>query len=280
MKTIENSYQCQERWNKLIGESNLAVIQASPEKFIVDPNKLSRQRQNLIEAMGDVKGKFILEYGSGRGELSVALAKLGGIVTGIDIGKDLVELAKRIANVNNVQCEFFVSSVDDLNFQDNSFDFVVGNAILHHLPKKAVVDSLNEAYRVLRPGGMALFNETIENSRVFDFLQNLFPVGKPGSLYYRPSILQREQWAEYILQVDDRSLSNRELKNAQGRFYEVEFRYSGLLIRLARLYPNPKLSKFLDNIDKFLTHKYSPVKKLSQVALVVYRKRQTCSQQL
>ncbi|MBN1874738.1 MAG: class I SAM-dependent methyltransferase [Anaerolineae bacterium] len=244
----------------------MAVIQDTPEKFVIDPEKLSIEKLDLIKAMSDIEKKQILEFGSGRGEFSVALAKLGGIVTGIDIGENLIELARRVATTNNVDCEFVVGSIDKLQFEDNLFDFVVGNGILHHLPKKAVLNSLNEAYRVLKPGGMALFTEPIENSRVFDFVQNLFPVGR------RPSILQRAKWIAFLEAADDRALSNAELTDAKGCFREIEFKYYGLLIRLTRLFPGSKFRQLLQTIDLFLTHKYSPIKKLSRVILVTYRK--------
>lgn len=218
MRKVENTFQNQNRWNDSYGRSNSTVIQDTPEAFIIDPTKFSRQKSELIEAMSDIEGKQILEFGSGRGEFSTALAKLGGIVTGIDIGEDLIELAKRIATLNNVKCEYIVGSIDKLHFQDDTFDFVVGTAILHHLPKKAVKDSLNEAYRVLKLGGMALFIEPIENSKFFDFIQNLFPVGKPNTPQYRPSILQRAKWTAYLQEADDRALSNIELTNAKGCF--------------------------------------------------------------
>lgn len=272
MKTVENTYINQSRWNNAYGKLNLAIIQDNPEKFIIDPTNFSRVKLDLIGAMSKIEKKRILDFGSGRGEFSVALAKLGGIVTGIDIGEDLIELAKRVATVNNVKCEFFVSSIDKLQFEDNTFDFVVGNDILHHLPINGVVESLNEAYRVLKPRGMALFTEPIENSKIFNYIQNLFPVGKPNTPQYRPSILQRVRFKAYLEEADDRTLSNIELTDAKGCFREIEFRYYGLLIRLMRLFPNPKLRELLNTIDFFLTHKHSPIKKLSQQVLVIYRK--------
>lgn len=272
MKEVENKCKNQSRWNDAYGMPNLTVIKDNPEKFIIDPTKLPRQKLDLIEAMSNIEKKQILEFGSGRGEFSVVLAKLGGIVTGIDIGGNLIELSKSVAAVNNVKCEFIVGSIDKLQFKNNTFDFVVGNAILHHLPKKGVKNSLNEAYRVLKSGGIALFTESIENSTIFDFIQNLFPVGKPCTPQYRPSILQRIKWKEYLREADDRALSNIELTDAKGCFREIEFSYYGLLIRLSRLFPNSKFRKLLETTDLLLTHKYSPIKKLSQSVLVIYRK--------
>lgn len=272
MKEIENIKKSQSRWNDLQGKSNLAAIQNNPEAFIVDPEKISKQKLDMIEEISDLNNKKILEYGSGRGEFSVVMAKLGGIVTGVDIGNDLVELAKKTASLNNVECHFMVCSIDKLKFEDESFDFVIGSGILHHLPKKGVIKSLSEAYRVLKPGGKALFIEPVENSKTFDFIQNLIPVDKPGSPRYRPSILNRKKWNVFLEEADDRSLSDAELINAKGEFSEVKLKYYGFLIRLGRLYPNKVFKNILKGIDYVLTHDLSPLKKLSQSVIVIYKK--------
>ncbi len=269
---MKNGFRSQGKWTDAYAKSLLAVIQDTPEKFIIDSTEFSRQRLDVIEAMSGIEKKQILEFGSGRGEFSVALAKLGGIVTSIEIVAGLVELAKRTAVVNGVNCEFMVGSIDKLQFENDVFDFVVGNAVLHHLSRKAVIDSLAETYRVLRPGGMALFTEPVENSKIFNFIQNLFPLGKPNMPQYRPSILQRAKWTTHLQKADDRALSNAELINAGSCFEEIEFRHYGLLIRLARLFHNSKYKKLLNFIDLFLAHKYSPIKRLSQSILVIYRK--------
>ncbi len=181
-------------------------------------------------------------------------------------------MAQSVAQVNEVECEFVVGSIDALPFPDESFDVVVGSAILHHLPRQGVVDALGEAYRVLRPGGRALFIEPIENSRLFDLAQNLLPVGKPGTPRYRPSVLQRAQWKAYLEAADDRSLSNAELMAARGRFPGVDFSYYGWLARLERVFHNAEVRKVLARMDVFLTHPNSPVRKLSQTTLVTYWK--------
>jgi hypothetical protein len=113
---------------------------------------------------------------------------------------------------------------------------------------------------------MALFIESIENSKTFDFMQNLVPVGD------RPSILKREKWKKHLKQADDRTLTNKELISSKDRFNEIEFKYYGLLIRLKRLFPNPAFKNVLTTIDTFLTHRYSPFKGLSQKVLVKYKK--------
>ena len=71
---------------------------------------------DLIQAIGNIPGSEVLEFGSGRGEFTVALAKLGASATGIDVGEDLVKLARRVALLNQVQCEYVVGRIEELPF--------------------------------------------------------------------------------------------------------------------------------------------------------------------
>lgn len=96
-------------------------------------------------------------------------------------------------------------------------------------------NAMAEVYRVLKDDCVAVFSEPIENSRVFNFIQNLIPVGERGKEYHRPSILQRRAWARYLETLDDRALTNRELAQAGHQFSSVKFWPYGLLVRLSRL---------------------------------------------
>jgi len=261
----------QERWNRY-GKDVLNVFEKNPENFIIEIQSLSNHRMSIIRAMKNFKGKKILEFGSGRGELSIAVSKLGGKVTGIDIGGDLVELAKKTANLNKAECRFSVGSVVELNFEDESFDFVIGNAILHHLSENELKKAVAESYRVLKRNGVAIFSEPVENSFIFNFIQNLLPVGDPESSQFRPSILQRRKWKNYVEKSDDRSLSVSELKSAKGDFQKVYFEYSGMLVRLGRIIHNQKIIFGLNKVDSILTRNKSPLKNLSQRVLVMFLK--------
>ena len=55
---------------------------------------------------------------------------------------------------NHKSARFTVANATLLPYNNNTFDAVVGNAILHHLP---IDISLQECYRVLRPSGVILF---------------------------------------------------------------------------------------------------------------------------
>ncbi len=276
-KEINHTFKDQKRWNEVYGKNLLDIMGTDPEQFNIEHLGLTQNQKDLLDFLSikiqrSTEPLKILDYGSGRGEFSIFLAKQGAEVVGIDIGEDLVNLATQIAAQNGVSCSFVCGSIDNLPFDNESFDIVVGCAILHHLPEQGVQSAVREAYRVLKPYGSAFFTEPIENSVIFDFLQNTIPVGKPEASNYRPSILHKKAWKKHLSGADDRALSNKELIAAKGKFTTVGFIYYGMFIRFHRLWRNTTFGKILTTIDRYATHNYSPVKKLSQSVLVRYDK--------
>lgn len=259
----------QDRWNTQYGSAFLPEVDRRPHDFIVaeDNTNLGGWSGELVllNALGDIRGKRVLEYGCGQGRLSVLMAKRGAMVTSLDLGPDLVALASRVAALNGVATRYQVGDISQPHFPPESFDIVVGDSILHHLTVKGTRMSINEAYRALKPGGRAYFLEPVENSPTFEFLQNLIPI--PG---YRPSIINREEWRKFLARADDRSMSDRELREAQGQFISVKFLHMGLTVRVARLVKG--LQRPLEALDRVLTHRASPFKRFAQNVVVTYQK--------
>jgi SAM-dependent methyltransferase len=80
--------------------------------------------------------------------------------------------------------QFMVGSAHDLPFPDGSIDIVFGIAILHHLDLRLVA---KEVHRILKPGGRAIFQEPVRNSRIIRFLRSLIPYRAPDiSPFERP----------------------------------------------------------------------------------------------
>jgi len=99
-------------------------------------------------------GKKVLEIGCGTGEFTKRIAQTGADITAIDISTDLLEVAR--SGIPNVNVGFHVQNVEKLDFEDGSFDIVVGSSILHHLNLNP---ALKEVYRVLKNGGMVILTE-------------------------------------------------------------------------------------------------------------------------
>ncbi|MCR4671755.1 MAG: class I SAM-dependent methyltransferase [Lachnospiraceae bacterium] len=104
----------------------------------------------------DFEGKDILEIGCGSGYSASLITKENPkSYTGIDIMPE--QLAKAEA-LNLPNAHFFQGDVSDLSrFEDNSFDMIVDFMILHHV--EGWRSFLDEAFRVLRPGGEMYIND-------------------------------------------------------------------------------------------------------------------------
>ncbi len=179
-----------------------------------------------------VKGEFrpgarLLDFGCGWGEYSVIFAKIGYQVEGFDISEGNLCSARALGDRFGVtdRLNFSVMTTEHTTYPDEFFDVAVGVDILHHVE---VAASVRECRRVLKPGGMAIFREPVEN-RVFDTLRNLAPVRKlvPNT----PSL-------ERHVTADEKKLTGKDIETIRGVFGGLEdvasFR---MLSRVGRVVP-------------------------------------------
>jgi len=102
-------------------------------------------------AAGLPEGGDVLEVAPGPGFLSTEMAKNGGLrVTGLDISKTFVELARKNADALGVRATFLNGNASQMPFSDESFDFLVCRAAFKNFSDP--VGALREMRRVLRPG--------------------------------------------------------------------------------------------------------------------------------
>jgi ubiquinone/menaquinone biosynthesis C-methylase UbiE len=101
------------------------------------------------------KGSRVLEIAPGPGWLSIELAKLGGYhITGLDISKSFIEIARQKARAANVTVDFRLGDAAHMPFEDETFDFAFCQAAFKNFSQP--VRAIAEMYRVLRPGGTAV----------------------------------------------------------------------------------------------------------------------------
>jgi ubiquinone/menaquinone biosynthesis C-methylase UbiE len=108
-------------------------------------------------AGGALSGQHVLEVGCGRGVGSeVILDRLGAErVTAFDLDDSMVELARRRLHARPVSLS--VGDVCAIDQPSGAIDTVVDFGIIHHVPDWQ--QSIAETARVLRPGGLLLFEE-------------------------------------------------------------------------------------------------------------------------
>jgi ubiquinone/menaquinone biosynthesis C-methylase UbiE len=95
-----------------------------------------------------------LEIGCGTGFFTLNL-RLAGVLSDdlhvTDISPGMVEAAKRNATGLGLRLDGEPADVEALPYADDSFDLVIGHAVIHHVPD--VEQAFREMLRVLRPGG-------------------------------------------------------------------------------------------------------------------------------
>jgi len=95
-----------------------------------------------------LQNKLVLDLGCGHGNFLQACLKLGAKeCIGIDYGSKSIDYAKKYSkNLNDIV--FKVGNVYDLEFDDNTFDFIIQNGVFHHLEDED--KAYKEAFRVLK----------------------------------------------------------------------------------------------------------------------------------
>jgi ubiquinone/menaquinone biosynthesis C-methylase UbiE len=139
-------------------------------KDIRDFQELARRIAELVPTGGK-----ILEVAPGPGFLAVELARTGRFsMTGVDISRTFVEIARQKAEATGVSVEFLQGNAAKLPLPRNSFDFLVCRAAFKNFSEP--VKAIAEMHRVLKPGGKALIidlRRDVPRSEVNSYVDNL-----------------------------------------------------------------------------------------------------------
>ncbi len=121
---------------------------------------LIARAMDLIGA--DMQGKYtILELGAGFGSATIPILKLfpNAHLVATELSLPMLARLKQGIEISgySARCHLLQLNAEESDFESNSFDFIIGAAILHHLfhPEKV----FEHAYRILKPGGYAVFFE-------------------------------------------------------------------------------------------------------------------------
>lgn len=114
---------------------------------------------NLLRLLGDekgqlqgLKGKHILDLACGQGQFSRLLADRGAFVAGVDLGKELIEIAEKNNTEHKFKVHYYNTASDDLYMlKDKTQDAVVCLLALQNIEK--LNETIAEVNRVLKDDG-------------------------------------------------------------------------------------------------------------------------------
>lgn len=129
-----------------------------PEEFFSRGRKEIAAALDYLERLGlEPDKRRALDFGCGVGRLTQALCGHFEEVVGIDISASMIAGAQRF-NQHGNRCTYRVNTTPDLaQLEDSSFDFVYSNIALQHTPPESSTRYIAEFFRILRPGGIAMF---------------------------------------------------------------------------------------------------------------------------
>ena len=143
----------------------------------------------IKERFREFNGEKILDLGCGYGYYTEYFRSIGGIATGIDGSKAMIDIAKK----NHPDCEFEVADITkEIPFEDNSFDLIFCNQVLMDIEN--VEGVFYECSRILKAGGILYY--AITHPAFFNGEWSKDGEGKLIDSYLTPGVTTNLFWGE------------------------------------------------------------------------------------
>ena len=232
-----------------------------PDEVLRVPQYLDAIPEELGKYMPSLKDKYVCEFGCGYGVIAAYLAQQGARVFAFDVAEANVMVAQRCAEVNGVADRVSVQVMQGecLAYPSNMFDLVLGNAVLHHLDLAA---SAHEIYRVLKPGGIAIFRE---------------PLGENHLLEWARRCPLRS--SEHRHTADERSLLYEDVEVLRTVFPQLVFREAELLtvvrallrrvkVGMIAVAPSGRVVQRLARLDHWMLSRWPAIRPFASYSVI------------
>jgi ubiquinone/menaquinone biosynthesis C-methylase UbiE len=168
----------------------------------------SERLQEVIDLTRPGPGDLVVDVATGTGHTAFALAPHVRRVIGLDLTREMLDEARRMAVERNiVNTDWVIGDAAKLPFPDDTFDIYVVRAAPHHFPD---VDAfLREAHRVLKPDREAAFIDCAPPVPARDILHEVEVRRDPSHVMS----LTLEEWVGRLLEAgfEVESAETREL---------------------------------------------------------------------
>ena len=200
--------------------------------YLTDAGKhvLKVENDLLLKVIGNVSNLKVLDIGCGTGIHSKVVSDLGNDVIGVDLSEKMLDEAmeKSCGNLS-----FIKMDSSNLLFDDNSFDLVISLAMIEFVREPLKV--LEEALRVLKPGGMMVIGTIQKGSKFANMYESKF--FKENTVF---------KYASFFTKDD--------LKNMFPRYYISSDEC--LFNSYEEILNNPDLKDLKNGIGSFIIHKW------------------------
>lgn len=229
------------------------------EEWRIDPAEY-RATLKLWGLDGNLGGTKVLECACGTGFFSVLLARMGAEVCCFDLSPGCVELAERRAALNGVgnRVRASVAAFEELDYEDEAFDLIVGKNVLHHIPD--IRQAGHQVHRLLKSGGKAIFYE--------------LSAGNPILMLFRDHVIGRSRLAPKLGTPDEHPLTAQEVQTLTNifegrcRVSYPKFRFFGKLDRQVFQQRYRSVSFALELLDRMVYVCFPPLRKYSYKILL------------
>lgn len=215
-----------------------------------------------VPGITSLKGKRVLICACGTGVVAVEAANSGAQVYAVDISPQAVRNAAEVAKYNGVEVQCSVQDLHHLDFPSDFFDFLYGNAVLHHLD---IEQACREFGRVLTRDGVAVFREepTFMNPLLKFAYETAFCMGREGrrrkfGLFTRIGTENEKPFDKEEFEIMGRYFPGYQLTPSDFMFFQKLSHVTGKLTRATKWLDTvvsrfcPPLRKWSYEFDIFL----------------------------
>ena len=163
-------------------------------------HEMNPLRLNFINTGSPLEGKTACDIGCGGGILSESMAQCNATVTGIDMGKAPLSVARLHAMESDLDIDYQQITAEELALQQPAtFDVITCMEMLEHVPDP--VSIINACFTLVKPGGSVYFSTINRNPKSYafaivgaEYLMKMLPRGTHDyAKFIKPSEL--DEWA-------------------------------------------------------------------------------------
>lgn len=185
-----------------------------------------------------LKDKRVLVVGCGAGSDALRIAKMGASVHAFDLSPDMLQLARRFAEAEGFEIDFSQMPAENLEYDDDLFDYVVAIDILHHVD---IPDAMGEIVRVAKTGCRFFMDEIYSHT----WTDRVRKSGLVERHLYPLMVKWIYKNQHPYITEDERKLSEADVETISGYLSKITYR---------------KYFNFV--ITRLIPEKYDPINKI------------------